>query len=137
MMVNGLRRKAVTQEWEDLDLLLAMLKSLGASPLLVSGPFPGAYLDEWGITPADRAWYYAHMRQLAAARGVPVVDFQAHDEDRNFDQDPDGHLSDAGWVHVARALDDFYHGAAPDLHEQPIPVSTAGATRPGTAPVAP
>lgn len=113
MMVAGLRSKQRTQEWDDLDLLLRILQSLGASPLIVSGPFPGAYLDAWGVTPADRAWYYTEIRQLAANRGVPLVDFEQHDEDRDFDQDPDGHLSDAGWVLMSHAFDDFYHGGLP------------------------
>lgn len=124
MMVAGLRSKHRTQEWDDLDLLLRILHSLGASPLLVSGPFPGTYLDAWGVTPADRAWYYAQLRQLAANRGVPLVDFEQHDEDRNFDQDPDGHLSDAGWVLMSRAFDDFYHGLQP--FPTPRAVGTTG-----------
>ena len=125
MMVAGLRSKHRTQEWDDLDLLLRVLLSLGASPLLVSGPFPGAYLDAWGVAPADRAWYYAQMRQLAANRGVPLVDFEQHDEDRDFDQDPDGHLSDAGWVLMSHAFDDFYHGGFHSVRD-PRAVATSG-----------
>jgi len=131
MMMAGLRNKRRTQEWDDLDLLLRVLRSLGASPLLVSGPFPGAYLDAWGVTPADREWYYAQIRQVSAKRGVPLVDFEQHDEDRNFDQDPDGHLSDAGWVLMAHAFDDFYHGD-PQPPGAPHPVATSGTT--STAP---
>jgi D-alanine transfer protein len=133
-MAAGLRHEHRTQEWEDLDLLLRILVSLGAQPLILSEPFPGRYLDTWGVTPADRAWYYAQIRQLAARRGVALVDFEDHDEDETFNQDPNGHLSDTGWVLMAHAFDDFYHGVR--RPGGPRSVATSGTTN-GTSTTVP
>lgn len=98
--------------WEDLDLLLTLLKREGARPLVMDIPYMGRLLDFWGSTPADRAIYYERLAQAGARHGVPVVTFADHDMDRWFLHDEGGHQSPKGWVLTNRALDAFYHDRA-------------------------
>jgi D-alanine transfer protein len=99
-----------TAEFTDLDILLRGLSDIGAQPLVLSQPLPGAYYDYIGISAAARAEYYARLRQVAGAHDVPVVDFADHDSDHYFVTDPNSHLSRKGWTYYDLALDAFYHG---------------------------
>lgn len=98
-----------TEEWQDLILLLSVLKEQGAEPLLMTMPFSGKYLDYEGVSPAARQAYYAAFRSAAQSRNVPVVEFANHDEDPYFLRDPGSHLSPEGWIYYDQALDNFYH----------------------------
>ncbi len=99
------------REWDDLDLLLREIKSLGGEPMLLSMPIHGPYYDFMGISPEARRVYYERLHELAACHAVPVIDFADHDEDRYFLRDRWAHLSRKGWVCYAQALDAFYHGS--------------------------
>lgn len=94
---------------QDLDLLLQGLQELGAQPLLLSAPLPGAYLESAGLTARGRAAYYDAVAAIAGRYGVPLVDFRDRDRDRGFVRDLTSHLSPKGWVAYDRALDAFYH----------------------------
>jgi D-alanine transfer protein len=107
------QRVAQTPEWSDLDLLLDGLKDMGAEPLLLSTPLNGGYYDYTGVTYEGRRAYYDKLRTVAAAHGVPVVDFAEHDDDKYFLIDP-GHLSSKGWIYFAQAFDAFYHDRLTD-----------------------
>jgi D-alanine transfer protein len=104
-----------TAEFTDLDLLLKGLQELGAQPLILSQPIPGKYYDFIGISPQARMEYYNRLRALASGYGVPVLDFQNHDEDQYFVTDPNSHLSRVGWAYYDQALDAFYHDALDQL----------------------
>jgi D-alanine transfer protein len=117
-----------TAEFTDLDILLRGLSELGAQPLVLSQPLPGAYFDYVGVSVAARAQYYARLRETAAAYDVPVVDFADHDGDKYFVTDPNSHLSRKGWTYYDRALDAFYHG---NLGELASAEWSAGALLPG------
>jgi len=117
-----------TAEFTDLDILLRGLSELGAQPLVLSQPLPGAYYDYVGVSVVARAQYYARLREVAAAYDVPVVDFADHDDDKYFVTDPNSHLSRKGWTYYDRALDAFYHG---NLGELASTEWSAGALLPG------
>jgi D-alanine transfer protein len=104
-----------TAEFTDLDVLLHGLSELGAQPLVISQPIPGAYYDYIGISQQARMQYYSRLRALCSQYGVPVVDFENHDDDRYFVTDPNSHLSRLGWVYYDQALDAFFHGAMDQL----------------------
>jgi D-alanine transfer protein len=104
-----LRRLDQSREWGDLELLLRGLRQLGARPLLLSMPINGAYLDRLHISAQARAVYYDRLEALAAAYGVPLVDFRDHDEDPAFLRDTRDHLSAKGWLYFDAAIDAFYH----------------------------
>jgi D-alanine transfer protein len=104
-----------TAEFTDLDVLLRGLSELGARPLVISQPIPGAYYDYVGISGQARMQYYTRLRALGAEYGVPVVDFENHDNDVYFVTDPNSHLSRLGWVYYDQALDAFFHGTMGQL----------------------
>ena len=104
-----------TAEFMDLDLLLRGLSELGAQPLVISQPIPGIYYDYVGVSQQARMQYYSRLRALCAAYGVPVVDFENHDDDPYFVSDPNSHLGRLGWVFYDQALDAFYHGTMDQL----------------------
>jgi D-alanine transfer protein len=97
------------QEWGDFELLLRGLNELGARPLLLSMPMNGRYFDRFGIGRETRHLYYKRISRLAQVYHTPLVDFEEHDEDEDFLVDHHDHLSDKGWLHYDRALDDFFH----------------------------
>jgi D-alanine transfer protein len=103
-----------SESWADLDLLLQGLKAVGARPLILSMPFSGKYLDYLGVSFAARQVYYERLRGLAESYAMPVMDFEAHDEDNCFLWNPTGHLSSRGWIFYAQAIDAFYH-------DEPLP----------------
>jgi D-alanine transfer protein len=108
-MLSNLRHST---EWLDLELLLDALQQLGARPLLLSMPIAGAFYDRLGVTREERHdLYYERLRDLAGRHGVPLVDFEAEDEDTAFLSGVGSHLSPEGWLYYDDALDRFYHGS--------------------------
>jgi D-alanine transfer protein len=99
-----------SEEWADLDILLRILKELGAQPLLLSQPFNGLQWDALGWSQASRSVYYEKLRQEAAKYGYPVVDLQGHEYDPLFVVDTASHPSRVGLVYTNQVLDAFYHG---------------------------
>jgi D-alanine transfer protein len=99
-----------SEEWADLDILLHILKELGAQPLLLSQPFNGRQWDALGWSQASRSVYYKKLRQEAAKFGYPVVDLQGHESDPLFVVDTSSHPSRVGLVYTNQVLDAFYHG---------------------------
>jgi D-alanine transfer protein len=102
-------------EFTDLDVLLRGLSELGAQPLVISQPIPGVYYDYVGVSQQARMQYYSRLRALCSQYGVPVVDFEDHDDDQYFVTDPNSHLSRLGWVYYDQALDAFFHGTLDQL----------------------
>ena len=91
------------------------LSELGARPLVMSQPIPGKYYDYIGISHDARLQYYSKLRALAGQYGVPVVDFENHDDDQYFVTDPNSHLSRKGWAYYDQALDAFFHDTLDQL----------------------
>jgi poly-D-alanine transfer protein DltD len=108
-----LRAMKRTPDWQDLDLLLATMKALGARPLVLNTPLKGVYWNLLGVTPSARDTFYRHFDSVTAAFGVPARNFSERDADPNFLSEPRSHLSGKGWLVYDRTIDAFYHGSRP------------------------
>ena len=71
----------LAREWGDFELLLRSLRESGAQPLLLSMPLNGTWLEKNGVSRAARAQYLTRLRALAQRYGVPLEDFEAHEQD--------------------------------------------------------
>jgi D-alanine transfer protein len=100
-----------SKEWNDLKLLLDVLKELGAKPLILSRPINGNMLIASGISSLAQQVYYTKLQNLVSAYNVPLVDFQEYTNDPYFSVDIASHTSPKGWVIVDKTLDAFYHDA--------------------------
>lgn len=106
-----LRNVERAERWEDLDILLDILGELGARPLLISLPLHGGFFDLSGVSPGARHVAYERLRGIARAHQVPLLDFEAYDDDPTFLRDIASHPSPKGWIHIDRALAAFYRDA--------------------------
>jgi D-alanine transfer protein len=104
-----LKELSSSAEWTDLDILLRVLKDMGARPLLMSRPIHGPFWGAMGVSKAARKVFYDRLHKVAASYGVPVVDFADYEGDKYFSTDPAEHTSRVGWIYVDQALDAFYH----------------------------
>ena len=105
-LLSVVQRSAV---WSDLELLLKVLSSQGARPLLLSPPLPGTYMDSIGVSSVARKAFHRTLRDLVGAYGMPLVDFADRDNDRYFVMDPGSHPSAKGWLYFDQVLDAFFH----------------------------
>lgn len=105
------RDVASAPTWADLDLLLDILTSVGARPLLLNVPYKGAIEDYAGTSSIGRRIYYDSLRAKAARARVPLRDFAEYEGDRWFTRDQYAHLSPKGWIFYDRALDEFVQSA--------------------------
>jgi D-alanine transfer protein len=112
-----LRALNQSRGWTDLALLLHVLKEAHARPLILSIPFPGRYMDYLGVSFAARQVYYQRLNEVVESYGMPLEDFEAYDEDDNFQIDPNGHLSSRGWIFYAEAIDAFYNDQLPQTFQ--------------------
>lgn len=98
-------------EFGDLALVLQTLQDLHAKPLFISLPVAGAYADFKGHDPADRAAYYAKVKEMITSAGYPVVDFGPREYEFGFMRDP-WHPGWKGALAIDQALDQFYQTVA-------------------------
>ena len=99
-----------SKEWADFDLVLQILKEMGAQPIILSRPIDGPIWSAMGLSPLGRQAYYIKLQNAVLPYGFPFVDFANHDGDRYFSIDPGSHTNREGWVYVDQALDAFFHG---------------------------
>lgn len=95
--------------WPELDLVIAVLRHYGATPLFVCSPFKGVYADFKGTSPAARQVVYSAVQAYAQRRRVRLATFEQYDADPYFLVDQ-SHPSPKGWSHYNKALDAFAHG---------------------------
>jgi poly-D-alanine transfer protein DltD len=93
-----------------LELLLRLLKELGAKPLILSMPLNGPALVNGGVSGSSLQMYAQRLRGVAAKYDVPVEAFEKHVGDPSFLNDQHDHMSERGWMFYNRALDAFFHG---------------------------
>jgi D-alanine transfer protein len=100
-----------SDEWSDLEILLEILKEMGAQPLILSRPINGPLWQAVGVSQKARQVYYDRLHQIVVnTYRMPLVDFEDHDNDRYFSIDSSSHTSRLGWVYVDQTLDAFFHG---------------------------
>ncbi len=110
------RNMTHSAEWEDMRLVLGILRAAHARPLVWTMPLPGAFFNYTAVSAPARLTYYERYGRASERAGIPWLDFRAHDEDRYFVTDPASHLSARGWVFADRALDVFWHtGSVEDI----------------------
>jgi D-alanine transfer protein len=107
-------RVAGSPQWIDLRLAVAVLRELGAKPLVMTVPLPGFYDDHTMFSRPVRSGYYDRWERTAERTGVPWLDFRDDDEDPYFVTDTGAHLSPRGWIFADRALDMFWHDQSLD-----------------------
>lgn len=95
-------------EYQDLQLLMKVLKEREAQALFVIVPVNGPWYDYIGFSRQERTAYYSRVAQMIKQSGFEVADFSGHEYDRNFLQDT-MHIGWKGWVYIDEALDRFDH----------------------------
>ena len=109
-----IRNLNASKEWSDLEILLEILKEMGAQPLILSRPIDGPIWDARGVSQKARQVYYDRLHNIVVdTYGMRLVDFENHDGDRYFSTDYASHTSRLGWVYVDQTLDAFFHGNLP------------------------
>jgi len=104
-------RLDTSREWSDLEIVLEILKEMGAQPLIMSRPINGPLWTAMGVSREARQVYYDRLHKIVVdTYGMPLVDFENHDGDRYFSTDSASHTSRLGWVYVDQTLDAFFHG---------------------------
>ena len=98
------------REWTDVELMMRVLKELGAEPLFLSMPVEDMRLEVYGISPEARTTYLNRIETLAYNYGFHLIDFHEYEKDPAFVVDFADHLSGDGWLYYNKALDDFFHG---------------------------
>jgi D-alanine transfer protein len=106
---NFLEELSNSKEWEDFDILLSVLKEIGAQPLFLSRPLNGEMWNALGVSLPARQVFYVRLQATVQPYGFPLVDFYDQDTNRLFSVDLFSHTSRLGWVYVDQALDAFYH----------------------------
>jgi D-alanine transfer protein len=99
----------ISKEWGDFEILLGVLKELGAKPLILSRPINGTLYTAAGISSEAQQVYYTRLEKLAQDYGATLVDFKEYTDDRYFSIDITSHTGRKGWVLVDQTLDAFYH----------------------------
>ena len=113
-----------SQEYNDLDLLLQILKQSGAKPLFVIIPMNGRWYDYTGFPSSERKACYERLATMIQQKGFQLADFSSHENEQYYLQDP-WHLAWKGWVDVDEKLDSFYH-------EQQYPETMTVVSQPST-----
>ncbi|WP_425801249.1 D-alanyl-lipoteichoic acid biosynthesis protein DltD [Desulfitobacterium sp. Sab5] len=99
-----------SQEYNDLELLMKVLKDEGADPIFIIQPVNGYWYDYTGFPKEQRQKYYAQVRQMAKQYNFALADFSGDEYDMYFMSDP-SHPNELGWLKIDKALDNFVHKA--------------------------
>lgn len=94
-------------EYDDLKLLLQVLKEKKIKPLFVIIPMNGKWYDYTGLQRSEREQCYTKLDALVKEAGYPVADFSSHEYEEYYLKDP-WHLAWKGWVDVDQKLYEFY-----------------------------
>ncbi len=102
-------RVSKAQEWRDFELVLRLLREVGAKPLVLSMPLHADILEAQGVSEVGREEYGSRLQQLVGKYGVPFVYFKDHESDPVFFVDQHDHIGSKGWWYYNKVIDDFYH----------------------------
>ncbi len=108
---DSLRWMTFTQspEYDDLKLLLDVLREYQIDAVFVSVPVNGLWYDYAGVPQQVREAYYHKVAELIRGQGFKVVDFSTHEYEKYFLKDV-MHLGWKGWVYIGEVIDRHYHG---------------------------
>ena len=102
-------RLASSREFDDLALLIRVLKEMKMEAYFIGQPLNGPFRDRLQISAAARRVYYARVEAVLRAGGYPWHDFSEHEQDADFFSDVE-HPSAEAWLFYDRAIDRFYSG---------------------------
>jgi D-alanine transfer protein len=105
-------RLQTSREFDDLALLVRVVRELQMKAYFISQPFDGGAWDQEGVTAQTRRVYYERLETMLRAAGYPLRDFPEHEEDRLFFNKTD-HPSAKAWLFYDRQIDRF-HAGLPD-----------------------
>lgn len=97
-------------EYDDLKLMLDLLREKHINALFVMIPYNGLFRDYTGLPLGIRQAYYEKISQIIQKGGFPFVNLSAHEKELYFMQDA-SHLGWKGWAELDQILDAFYHDA--------------------------
>jgi len=98
-----------SKEWGDLEIVLQLLKEMGAKPLIMSRPINGVLFTASGVSSQAQQVYYNKLEQTVQAYQMPLVDFKQFTNDKYFNTDSVSHTSRKGWIYVNQIFDAFFH----------------------------
>ena len=104
-----LARLASTPEFDDLALLIRVLREMRMEACFIGQPFNGAFRDQTGIGTEARQVYYRRLEAVLRASGYPWHDFAEHEYDDAFFADLE-HPSAQAWLIYDREIDRFCAG---------------------------
>ncbi|MCP8968557.1 D-alanyl-lipoteichoic acid biosynthesis protein DltD [Ectobacillus ponti] len=93
-------------EYEDLQMILNLLKRNHTQALFISVPVNGPWYDFAEFPKERRQVYYNKVRKQIEQAGFPVADLSSHEYDRYFMKDTI-HVGWKGWVYVDQALEQY------------------------------
>ncbi|WP_088071381.1 D-alanyl-lipoteichoic acid biosynthesis protein DltD [Gottfriedia luciferensis] len=97
----------VSPEYDDLQMVLDLLKKEHTKALFISVPVNGQWYDYAGFPREGREVYYTKVKKQIEDAGFQVADFSSHEYDEFFLKDTI-HLGWKGWVYVDQSLNKFY-----------------------------
>ncbi|MDR7235829.1 D-alanyl-lipoteichoic acid biosynthesis protein DltD [Neobacillus drentensis] len=97
---------AKSPQYQDLQMLLDVLKQAHVKPLFVSVPVNGYWSDYTGFPKEGRSQYYVKVKRKIENNGFPVLDLSEHEYDKYFFKDSI-HLGYKGWVSVDKGILQF------------------------------
>jgi D-alanyl-lipoteichoic acid biosynthesis protein DltD len=95
-------------EFDDLQILLQVLKESGVKPMLIDMPVCGKWYDDYGVDKDTRQAVYSRIASLVRSYGFEFTDLTSHEYDNYFLEDP-YHLGWTGWVYVDQAIVNYYN----------------------------
>lgn len=108
---RGVSEMPASTEWKDLDLMLRTFQEMHVNTLLLDIPWSASHYDQLGVNATIRdKYYYSRLRAVSATYQVALANFQDHEYDANFLNDPHSHPSAKGWAFFNRDIDAFWHG---------------------------
>ena len=99
-------RLQASREFEDLALLVRVLRELRLDALFISQPFNEADGVVGKVSPSGRRIYYERVRTVVEAGGFPLRDFSGHEDDPAFFSDVE-HPSGKAWLFYDREINRF------------------------------
>ncbi|MCU5086809.1 D-alanyl-lipoteichoic acid biosynthesis protein DltD [Bacillus cereus] len=93
-------------EYEDLQIVLDLLKQSGAKPLFISVPVKGSWYDYAGFPKERRELYYKKVHAQVKQAGYQIADFSNYEYDKYFLKDHI-HVGWKGWVYIDEVIQKF------------------------------
>ena len=114
----GVKKLTPSVEYDDLKLMLDLVREKQVKPLFVVLPYNGLYYGDYnGLSLVLRQAYYQKVSQMIHEAGFEYVDLTSHERELYYMQDP-WHLGWKGWAELDQILDKFYHDQPISVHGQ-------------------